>query len=150
MPLHVRYVSGATMLDEVREIRNDESQWVVSLPPGDWTVILDPDDWLLDEQNRLDLFPASRRIGVFPNPSASGFSILASVDGSLAQKVSLAVFDVQGRRIRTEAFGTVDPGPVGVRWDGRADDGRPVRPGAYFLRLQLGSRTVHQRLIVLP
>jgi flagellar hook assembly protein FlgD len=105
---------------------------------------------MLEEHSRVGLFPVARRIGVFPNPSASGFSILASVDGARAQKVSLDVFDVQGRRIRTDRFGTLDPGPVGVRWDGRADDGRPVRPGAYFLRLQIGSRALNQRLIVLP
>jgi hypothetical protein len=149
MPLHVRYRSGSTILDEVRTLK-PEQQWVVELPQGEWEVILDPDDWFLETHERKALVTGIPQMAAFPNPSSAGFDLLATLEGTAPEPVSLSIYDVQGRRVRTLDLGQVDPGPVIARWDGRADDGRLARPGSYFARFILGSRAVSRRLVVLP
>ncbi|MFN8177082.1 MAG: S8 family serine peptidase [bacterium] len=57
-----------------------------------------------------------------------------------AGSVTLGIYDVAGRRVRTLAqnvrFG---PGDHRVLWDGRTGDGRPAAAGVYFARLQAGT-----------
>jgi hypothetical protein len=53
-----------------------------------------------------------------------------------ADRVSIAVYDIRGRQVRTLADGEVrSPGTQGVTWDGRDDQGTPVARGIYFVRL---------------
>jgi hypothetical protein len=51
-----------------------------------------------------------------------------------AGSVSLAVYGVDGRRIRTLAAGERAAGVYHVTWDGHDDDGRAVAAGLYFVR----------------
>jgi FlgD Ig-like domain len=55
------------------------------------------------------------------------------------ERVDLAVYGVDGRRIRTLERGTRDPGVFRVVWDGRDAGGALVPPGVYFVRLAAGS-----------
>jgi hypothetical protein len=68
-----------------------------------------------------------------PNP-APGHTDLAF---TLARPgtMDLAIFDPQGRRVRTLIRGTLPAGPGRVRWDGRSDAGVPVGAGVYFAKL---------------
>ena len=56
-----------------------------------------------------------------------------------SQAVSLKVYDVSGRLVRTLVNGTQNPGPYPVLWDGRDDSGRGVSSGSYYARLSVGS-----------
>ena len=49
--------------------------------------------------------------------------------------VDLAIYDVQGRRVRALLNGAVPAGTSRVTWDGRDAAGHPVRSGMYFARL---------------
>jgi hypothetical protein len=49
--------------------------------------------------------------------------------------VSLRVYAVSGRVVRTLADGLREAGPHQLLWDGRDDRGRPAPSGTYFLRL---------------
>ena len=80
-----------------------------------------------------------------PNPfrDATWFSFsLAYPD-----RVELAVFDTQGRRVRTLIDGVVSDGDHAVRWDGRDDSGRELPAAVYRYRLRAAglqySRPVH-------
>jgi hypothetical protein len=66
-----------------------------------------------------------------------------------AQHVRLAVFDVGGRRVRTLVDRREAPGENAVVWDGSDDGGRPVGSGVFFYRLEVGSRTIKRRMILL-
>jgi hypothetical protein len=147
--LPVRYRSGATVLDEVRRIGPDSTSWVVSLPQGSWSVELDPDNWVLDKTVRMPLINSVRRLDISPNPSYSGFSFTASLEGANAAHGQLVVHDLSGRRVRTIDLGTVLPGPLSMVWDARGDDGTRVGPGVYFARLSLGATTSTARLVLL-
>ena len=82
-------------------------------------------------------------LGMRAAPNPSNKSVELSFDLAKRQSVVLAVFSVEGRRVRTLQRGTLEAGPHQVAWDGLDDRGRPVSDGMYFARLQAreGSRT---------
>jgi flagellar hook assembly protein FlgD len=56
-----------------------------------------------------------------------------------AAKVSLNIYDVSGRLVRTLVSGEmVDSGPGETVWPGRDETGRQVAAGVYFYRLEAG------------
>ena len=64
-------------------------------------------------------------------------------------QVELAIVDVTGRRIRHLVSGTFAAGPHEFTWDGRDDDGRSVRAGAYFCAGTIDGARTSQRLFLL-
>ena len=96
----------------------------------------------------VDATPApafSRLLKNYPNP----FNPLTRISFRLDRdaQVSLRVYDVQGRLVRTLVDDYLAAGPRLVEWDGSDDEGRSVASGTYYLRLQGGgtylSRTVN-------
>jgi hypothetical protein len=87
-----------------------------------------------------------------PPPSVPGLRSSAAGAGSVrfvydvprAGDVSLRVFDVSGRSVRTLAKGPVEAGSWSATWDGRDESGRRAAAGVYIARLrtQSGARTV--------
>jgi hypothetical protein len=69
-----------------------------------------------------------------PNP----FHHAATLAFSLAQggPVELAVFSVDGRRVRTLVREFREPGEYRVAWEGRDDHGNPVSAGIYYAHLK--------------
>ena len=61
-------------------------------------------------------------------------------------RVSLAVFDQQGRRVSTLLAGVLPAGERQVTWDGADDGRRPVPSGIYFVRLECEGRAVTRRI----
>jgi hypothetical protein len=59
----------------------------------------------------------------------------------------LAVYDLAGRQVRLLADGFRAAGPHDVTWDGRDDDGAPVRPGVYFVHLTWAGRSQSRALV---
>jgi hypothetical protein len=73
--------------------------------------------------------PAATVVRAFPNPFRERTSIrTASPDGAPLRAV---VLDVTGGVVRTLA-----PGAADLSWDGRAESGRRVPAGTYFVRLE--------------
>jgi FlgD Ig-like domain len=89
--------------------------------------------------------PLSRLLQSYPNP----FNPLTKITFRMERdaQVSLRVYDVQGRLIRTLVDDFLAAGPRVVEWDGADDRGLPVASGTYYLRLQGGgtylSRTIN-------
>jgi glucose/arabinose dehydrogenase len=82
-----------------------------------------------------------------PRPTPAVGRVALNYALAAAAPVSLAVFDVAGRRARL--LEPPQPKPAGhyeVAWDGHDDDGRPVRPGLYVARLEVGGRVFEQRV----
>lgn len=74
----------------------------------------------------------------------------AAVTFSLADRcqVSLKVYDVQGREVRTLVDGCLDRGTHTVSWDGADGGGRPAAIGVYFCRLNTQAGRETARLII--
>lgn len=81
-----------------------------------------------------------------PNPfrDATTFSFALKY----ADHVSLAVYDVQGRLVRTLIDGWIAPGQHEERWDARDRSGRDVTAGTYFYRLRVASVAYTRKVVV--
>ncbi|NQT64050.1 MAG: T9SS type A sorting domain-containing protein [Candidatus Marinimicrobia bacterium] len=87
-------------------------------------------DPLSTAPNALTLYPA------YPNP----FNPSTTIEYQLPEKsdVSLAIYDIAGREVRTLVSTSQIPGSYNVTWNGTNRDGHQVAGGMYFTRLQAG------------
>ena len=65
-----------------------------------------------------------------------------------ATRVSLDVFDLQGRRVRNLADRTMPAGASVLPWDERAEAGAPLGAGVYFARMRAGDQVRTTRVYV--
>jgi len=79
-----------------------------------------------------------------PNPAAWRTNLRFTLPE--ARAITLRVFDVSGRALRTLAAGRFGAGGHTISWDGRDDQGRRVAPGPYFVRLADGTRDLARKL----
>jgi predicted outer membrane repeat protein len=84
-----------------------------------------------------------------PNPAAGGVTTFASRLESPGA-ITIAIYDVAGRRVRDLVSATRPAGTYHDAWSGRDDDGRAVRAGVYFARLVAGGSAVSRSFVVLP
>jgi uncharacterized protein DUF4331/flagellar hook capping protein FlgD len=65
-----------------------------------------------------------------------------------ATRVSLKVYDVQGRMVRTLVEQDAAPGTFRAQWDGRDDGGARLARGVYFARLVAGKQVTEKKLVL--
>jgi flagellar hook assembly protein FlgD len=63
--------------------------------------------------------------------------------------VSLKLYDITGRLIRTLASGQQAGGSYAAPWDGKDENGREVSSGVYLYQLKTGGFQSTQRLTLL-
>ncbi len=64
-------------------------------------------------------------------------------------RVDLAVYGIDGRRVRVLVQGELPAGEHRLTWNGRDDAGRPVASGVYLIRLAAPGEPVQtQRVVV--
>jgi hypothetical protein len=85
--------------------------------------------------------------GATPNPFAFGTTVRYVVPRD--QRITLAVYNVSGRLVRSLVNGPVTAGANAVRWDGRDGQGRPLSSGVYFFRLQDDARSLTRKAVLL-
>lgn len=88
-----------------------------------------------------------RLMPVSPNPSRGSFTMRLHLPKR--QRVSLAIYDVRGKRIRSLASESLGPGLREFQWNGLDDHGRSVGPGVFFSTLDHGGATFTVRLVLL-
>jgi hypothetical protein len=86
-----------------------------------------------DEPAVPTVFHASRP---YPNPFNPTTTI--AFDLPAGQRVTLAVYGLDGRRVRTVLAAVLPAGRHTVRWDGRDQGGRAAASGTYLYRLEAG------------
>ena len=64
-------------------------------------------------------------------------------------RVTLDIYDAQGRRVRRVLDADLPAGTCHEAWDRRDDETRRVRAGVYFYRLRAGTREATGRLVLL-
>ena len=94
------------------------NDWVSPVPSAGLKTVLDPN---------------------YPNPFNPRTSFSFSLDKS--ERVTLAVFDVRGSRVRTIVDSVLPAGRYDQHfsWDGMSDRGIPANSGTYFFRLTTAS-----------
>ncbi|MBI1799603.1 MAG: T9SS type A sorting domain-containing protein [Candidatus Eisenbacteria bacterium] len=61
--------------------------------------------------------------------------------------VKFAIYDAQGRRVKTLVSGERSAGWIDERWDGRDESGARAASGLYFVRLEAVGRRLTQRFV---
>lgn len=82
-----------------------------------------------------------------PNPIRATGTVRFSL--TTEGEVSLVVYNALGQSVRALVNGKASAGYHVVAWDGRDDSGRPVAPGAYFLRYKANGQEALGRLVVI-
>lgn len=96
----------------------------------------------------LDAGPATPRVLALratPNPSLA--STRLRFDLPHPGRVSLAVYDVAGRRVRSLVDEFREPGRYDLDWDGRDESGGARLAGVYFARIELNGMVLTERLV---
>jgi hypothetical protein len=92
--------------------------------------------------------PAFAVSAVLPNPSRSGATrILYTLPAT--SDVSVCVYDLTGRVVRTLVDGPVEPGEHEAVWDGLTDAGARAASGVYFVKLLGGAGLASEAKLVL-
>jgi hypothetical protein len=81
-----------------------------------------------------------------PNPISAGAAIEYVVPSE--SRITLAVYDVTGRLVRTLVEGFEPAGVRTISWDARDDAGRPLAAGVYFYRLRSGEGSITQKAVI--
>jgi hypothetical protein len=82
-----------------------------------------------------------------PNPFNSETVISYSVMAK--EKVSLKVYDITGRVVRTLVNNIQNPGYYNIRWDGKGDKDERLASGIYFYRIEIGDFRSTKKAILL-
>jgi subtilisin family serine protease len=82
-----------------------------------------------------------------PNPTTGKVNISYSLANNT--KVSINVYNVAGRLVRTLVNGSQSPGEYDVVWDGQDSAGRRISAGVYFYRMQAGDWRSQKKVVFL-
>ncbi len=83
----------------------------------------------------------------YPNPFNPATTIRYQIPS--ARSISLSIFDVRGRLIRTLESGMRASGPHTSLWNGRDDRGHAVASGVYYARLTGAGETLTRKIVML-
>ena len=82
-----------------------------------------------------------------PNP----FNPETIIDYTLEESglVEVAVYGLNGRRVRTLVNDRRSPGRYSVLWDGKSEDGTPVSSGVYLCRMIFDGKETTRKLVLI-
>ena len=94
--------------------------------------------------------PAQHRLGAsYPNPFNP--AVVLPLDlATDAERVSLIVYDVLGRRVRQVWQGPLGAGTHRFTWDGRDEAGKDVAAGVYIYQVEINGRMEAKKTTKLP
>ncbi len=84
----------------------------------------------------------------YPNPFSTGTVIRYSISEPDAGKaISLGIYNLDGRLVRTLFKGRVQAGIHSISFDGKGEGGQTVSSGAYFYRLDVGEESLTRKMV---
>ena len=83
----------------------------------------------------------------YPNP----FNPSTKIEFTLAKSgfVTMRIYDILGRKVRTLVSENLPSGYKSVLWDGKNDRGEQIASGIYFYELKVGESTLSKKMILL-
>ncbi len=87
----------------------------------------------------------------YPNPFNPSTTIQYRIPASVGEAVhvTLDVFDMRGRKVRTLVDADKAAGDYSIRWDGRGDRGEELASGIYLYRIKAGDFEETRRMLML-
>jgi hypothetical protein len=99
---------------------------------------------------RQDRPVKQRRINrAFNRPNPFNPSTRIGYDLTEAASVTITIYDLQGRVIRSYMQGYQPVGSYAVDWDGTLPGGHPAASGVYFYRITAGNEVTTQRMLLM-
>ncbi len=125
---------------------------------GDPASPLDPDSTRADmgalyfDQTTGINFPPTlpREITLYqnyPNPFNAGTKISFTIHDQY--DVTINIFDMLGRRVRSLVDGQIQAGKYSINWDGRSDTGERMSSGVYFYNLKADMFEDSKKMVIL-
>lgn len=99
----------------------------------------------VNERKPIHTVATGPLLKISPNPCRGSTRIVAILDRPGSSEVK--IYDTSGRLVKRYAVSGT--GPVTVEWDGKDYASRAVPSGAYFVRLDSGSKAVCERITVI-
>jgi flagellar hook assembly protein FlgD len=85
-------------------------------------------------------------MSISPNPVLSSGEIRLAIPSN--DRVSVKVYDVNGKYVETLMDKEVQAGAHQVTWEGRNKDGRRVTPGIYFVRVETTRGSLTKKMVL--
>jgi len=82
-------------------------------------------------------------------PSPSKGEVLISFELPVSRRVTVKVYNVRGREVRTILDEKKEAGTHNTKWDGRNNSGRYVVPGVYMCRVNTGDQYDVKKMLLL-
>jgi hypothetical protein len=106
--------------------------------------------WKLDLTDLLAVSPTepvARLALSAPHPNPSRGVAHLSLELTSTTTIEIDVYDTMGRRVRSLARRSFEPGRHAISWDGSSEEGRRVRPGVYFIHANAGGASDTERIV---
>jgi aminopeptidase N len=152
MPVDMRITTTSEVIDSVLWVDESLESFTIVTSDPVTSVEIDPDHWILcdveiDLVDSEELPPAAFLGQNIPNP----FNPVTTIEFGLEAegRITLDVFDVNGRLVRSLASGLFPAGRHTLSWKGMAEDGSRVNSGVYFYRLTSVSGTISRKMVLL-
>jgi parallel beta-helix repeat protein len=116
-------------------------KWVFIYPFESTAVI--PEELPSSDTDRFRLFQN------YPNPFEASTTIYFTLSTGAGARVSLNIYDLQGRLVRTLIEADKPPGVYIVPWNGRDQRGNKASSGIYLYRLDTGDFSVSRKMTLL-
>lgn len=104
--------------------------------------------WYEQQTSRVGLPPTTSLGNNYPNP----FNPSTTIEFDIAESgvdIEVAVFNVQGQRVRSLVMGPHPSGQYRIEWDGRDESGRAVASGIYLLKMSAGGKQYVRKMSLL-
>jgi Spy/CpxP family protein refolding chaperone len=85
--------------------------------------------------------------GSYPNPFNPETQIAYTL--GIAERVKIRIYNITGQLIRTFDQGYQSAGSYSIRWDGRNENGDMTASGVYLYRIEAGSYSMTNRMVLL-
>ena len=113
-----------------------------SIDPGDANPDVTTNDiQVQSEITRLEVIPSLELIPSVLTPNGDGVNDATTVSFALlgveGVRVSIGIYDLSGRLVRSLLEDRLDQEIYGINWDGMLDDGRLAMPGLYACRVRV-------------
>ena len=93
-----------------------------------------------------EAIPSNSAVNLVNRPNPFNPSTTIQFRMARPAHITLSVFDISGRRVRTLASDWADAGNHEFLWDGCDQSGKPIASGTYFARLESGDGVTTRRM----
>jgi hypothetical protein len=102
----------------------------------------------VEDEEDIDQLPKQFSLSQnYPNP----FNQSTKIEFALVNSgfVSLEIYDILGRKVRTLVSENLTPGYKSVLWNGKDNSGKEVASGIYFYQIKIGDFSEAKKLVLL-